>query len=86
MIITDSGGVQKEAYFYKKPCIILRSETEWTELLAHKCCILSDTQSQRILQAYLYFTKHHPIDFPPVFGNGQAARFICEKIIEVLDE
>jgi UDP-GlcNAc3NAcA epimerase len=86
MIITDSGGVQKEAYFYKKPCIILRSETEWTELLAHKCCILTDTQPEKILQAYLYFTKHHPIDFPPVFGDGQAARFICEKIIEVFGE
>lgn len=86
MIITDSGGVQKEAYFYKKPCIILRSDTEWKELLTHKCCKLTDTQPERILQAYLYFTKHHPINFPEVFGNGQAARFICEKIIEVIDE
>lgn len=86
LIITDSGGVQKEAYFFQKPCIILRSETEWIELLHNKCGLLCDTKADAIAQTYHYFVQHPPLNFPPVFGKGQAARYICESILEILNE
>ena len=84
MILTDSGGVQKEAYFYHKPCIILRPETEWTEIIKYKCGILSDILPDSICKSYIAFTKNPPKVFPPVFGNGYAANFICNSIIELL--
>jgi UDP-GlcNAc3NAcA epimerase len=82
MILTDSGGVQKEAFFYQKPCIILRSETEWTEIIDAKCGIVTDADEQKIISAYKHFKINSTLSFPQIFGDGKAAEFICEKIIE----
>jgi len=82
MIFTDSGGVQKEAFFYQKPCIILRSETEWTEIVDAKCGIVSDADQQKIVAAYKHFKSNSTLSYPQIFGDGKAAEFICEKIIE----
>lgn len=84
MVITDSGGVQKEAYFFKKPCILLREETEWTELLENKSAILADADPERIVAAFEHFIRHEITDFPPLFGNGKAAEYICREIIKVV--
>lgn len=81
LVMTDSGGVQKEAYFFKKPVLILRSETEWTEIVDHDCGVITDSDPKRILEAFSkYNAAQHP-EFPPVFGDGKAAEFICEKIV-----
>ena len=85
MIVTDSGGVQKEAFFYQKPCIILRNETEWTELVDNKCSILSDVKPENIFSAYQYFLKNPPTHFPPLFGNGNTATIICHEIMNALN-
>jgi UDP-GlcNAc3NAcA epimerase len=82
MIFTDSGGVQKEAFFYQKPCIIIRSETEWTEIVDAKCGIVADADQQKIFAAYKHFKNNITLSFPQIFGDGKAAEFICEKIIE----
>jgi UDP-GlcNAc3NAcA epimerase len=82
MIFTDSGGVQKEAFFYQKPCVILRSETEWTEIVDAKCGIVADADQQKILAAYQHFKNNSILSFPKIFGDGKASEFICEKIIE----
>ncbi len=81
MIFTDSGGVQKEAYFFQKPCIIMRSETEWKEIVENKAAIIADADETRILNAYEHFKKSNKILFPPIFGNGKASEFICKEII-----
>lgn len=82
LVITDSGGVQKEAYFFHKPSIILRPETEWVEIVQEKAAILADADKERILSAYLHFSDTKTtVNFPSLFGDGKAAEFICETIL-----
>ncbi len=82
LIMTDSGGVQKEAFFFHKPCIILRTETEWSELVACGSAILADADENKIVEAFNHFSQKNKLDFPDLFGDGKAAEFICEQIIE----
>lgn len=81
MIMTDSGGVQKESYFYHKPCIILRPETEWVEIVENGSAIIADADEDRILAAYDHFIENPPSKFPPVYGDGKAAWFIADKLL-----
>jgi UDP-GlcNAc3NAcA epimerase len=81
LVITDSGGVQKEAYFFKKPCIILRPQTEWVEIVETKSAVIANTDSELILSATNKFLNNEKLDFPPVFGDGNAASFIAEELI-----
>ena len=81
LIITDSGGVQKEAYFFKKPCIILRPQTEWIEIVETKSAVISDTNSKIILEATERFLSNPDLEFPEVFGNGNAASFIAQEML-----
>lgn len=80
-IMTDSGGVQKEAYFFKKPGIILRPETEWVEIVETGNAILADADECRILKAWQHFKDNPPTVFPEIFGDGHAAEFMLDKII-----
>jgi len=52
MVITDSGGVQKEAYYFKKPCVILRSETEWVEIVNQKAARIANADKELIIESY----------------------------------
>ena len=81
MIFTDSGGVQKEAYFFQKPCIIMRAQTEWVEIVENKTAIVSDADEKSIYDAWKYFRTSKGILFPPIFGDGHAAEFICKTIL-----
>ena len=84
LVMTDSGGVQKEAYFFKKPSIILRPETEWVEIVQTGNAILADADEGRILAACRHFKSHPHTDFPAIFGNGQASVFILEQLLKSL--
>ena len=81
LVMTDSGGVQKEAYFFKKPCVILRPETEWVEIIEQNAGILVDADYNRIVDAYNTLSKS-AVDFPTIFGDGNAAFKILQSIIE----
>jgi UDP-GlcNAc3NAcA epimerase len=81
LVMTDSGGVQKEAYFFKKPGIILRSETEWIEIVQTGNAILADADENRIMQAWQHFKVNPPITFPEIFGDGHAAEFMLDRIL-----
>lgn len=84
LVLTDSGGVQKEAFFFKKPCIILRSETEWVELVECGAAILTDADEDKIIDAYEYFQAKDNLEYPEIFGDGKAAEFICQEMIKHL--
>ncbi len=81
MVLTDSGGVQKEAFYFKKPCIILRAETEWIELVKCGSAVIADADEQKIIKAYKFLSAKSDLEFPEFYGNGKAAEFICEQLI-----
>jgi UDP-N-acetylglucosamine 2-epimerase len=80
IIATDSGGVQREAYFMKKPCLTLRDETEWTETVQVGWNKLVGVDVETILNEWKNFTP--PAEQPPIFGDGTAG----EKIAELLGQ
>ncbi|MBO4574838.1 MAG: UDP-N-acetylglucosamine 2-epimerase (non-hydrolyzing) [Bacteroidales bacterium] len=82
MVVTDSGGVQKEAFFFQKPCLILRSETEWKEIVECGAAVITDANEQQIVKAYGDFTDNPPHNYPEFFGDGHAAEFICKEMLE----
>ncbi len=81
LVVTDSGGVQKEAFFFKRPCVILRSETEWIELVACGAAKLTDANEKEILNAVDHFFSKTDLEFPAFFGDGKAAEFICTEML-----
>jgi UDP-GlcNAc3NAcA epimerase len=82
MIITDSGGVQKESHFFRKPSIILRKETEWVELVKNGTAKLADADPKKITAAFKYFLNaSSKLDFPGFYGDGKAAEFILNEIM-----
>lgn len=81
LIMTDSGGVQKESYFFNKPCIILRPETEWVEVLETGKAELTQANRNKIEKAFNRLINTPKTNFPKLFGDGHAAEFICKTII-----
>ena len=83
VIITDSGGVQKEGYFFKTPCIILRNETEWVELVDAGWNKVVGTKHEAILEEGMraYNADIHGKRWIDFYGNGEAGK----RIVEVLE-
>ena len=84
VVMTDSGGVQKEAFFYGTPCVIVRPETEWVEIVDAGAGILADADYERIMQAYADLSGRE-VRFPQLFGDAHAAERILEEIIHYLN-
>ena len=84
MVITDSGGVQKEAFFFKKPCIILREQTEWVEIVENGNALLVGSSEEKLIEAYHQLTTKKDYTYPPFFGDGHASEEICRLMLEHL--
>ncbi len=79
-IITDSGGIQKEAFFIQKPCITLRPETEWVETIYCKANTLVPSRNKEDILKAIYDNKK--ADFTKyIYGNGNSAEIILKNII-----
>ena len=79
LIATDSGGVQREAYFQRVPCLTLRDETEWRETVEAGWNQLVGVDPETVLTAAAAISR--PDHHPPIFGDGHAA----EKIVVLID-
>lgn len=84
IVMTDSGGVQKEAFFYGTPCVILRPETEWVEIVEAGAGIIADADYDRIMAAYEQLVNK-PVTFPALFGDGHASEKIIKEILDYLN-
>ena len=85
LVVTDSGGLQKEAYFCKKMCVTVRDNTEWTELVAAGVNIIAGTAYQSIIQSYERAKCIHPSFTSSFYGDGQSAGIIVDKILKFLE-
>ncbi|NLI76656.1 MAG: UDP-N-acetylglucosamine 2-epimerase (non-hydrolyzing) [Candidatus Riflebacteria bacterium] len=82
LILTDSGGMQKEAFFHGVPCVTLRTETEWVELVEAGWNLLAGQDPQTIVQAAQRFLEHPPAGSPPpLFGDAKAAQRIVRHLL-----
>ena len=82
VVLTDSGGLQKEACFLRKPCVILRDNTEWLELLGIGGSVLAGTDTERIVEATSEVLRADQVPIPDAFGDGHAAEHICEVLLK----
>ncbi len=79
VILTDSGGVQKEAFFFKVPCVTLREGTEWIETVKTGWNVLVGTDKELIVRMAREFTP--VIQQREVFGDGRASEKIIERMV-----
>jgi UDP-GlcNAc3NAcA epimerase len=87
MIITDSGGVQKESHFFRKPCLVLRKETEWIELVKNGTAVLVDADPEKIRQEFDRFMKSgKDLDYPGFYGDGKSAEFMLKEILMMFEK
>jgi len=84
VILTDSGGVQKEAFFFRVPCVTLREETEWVETVEARWNTLVGCDPERILQAALGAKPGEESAWP--YGDGRAAEKIVDLIFGLREE
>lgn len=81
-VVTDSGGVQKEAYFHGVPCITLRDTTEWVETVQGGFNVLTGMDADRVQQALGSLSM--PAERPPYYGDGHAAQAIARAVVDEL--
>jgi UDP-GlcNAc3NAcA epimerase len=81
LVMTDSGGLQKEAFFFEKHCMTLRDETEWVELVENRFNVLVGADKDKIINTYnsFVFADDYKIN---LYGEGKASACIVSKLLE----
>ena len=80
LVLTDSGGVQKEAFFFHKPCVTMRDQTEWIELIEINANKLAGANTDLIIES-VQTMLNQPIEDPnKIYGGGAASVFIADYI------
>lgn len=80
VVLTDSGGLQKEAYFFGKPCVTLRDETEWVELVEASANRIAGTKTDSILKAFSEMRGASVSVDARLYGDGYAAKIIADEL------
>jgi len=80
LVMTDSGGVQKEAYFFHKYCITLRDETEWTELKENNVNLVVGADKNKIIDAFHTLIKKKFTHSGNLYGEGDSAKIIADNL------
>ncbi len=80
LVMTDSGGLQKEAYFFNKFCLTLRDETEWTELIESKVNALVGADKEKILNNFAQFYQKQFDQRSGLYGDGHSANVIIQEL------
>lgn len=80
MVITDSGGLQKEAFFFQKHCVTVREQTEWVELVEHGFSTIAGTDEAKIYKAYKALSEKQSDFNVDLYGNGKACEIIVKQL------
>jgi len=83
LVITDSGGLQKEAFFFKKNCVTLREQTEWTELVENGFNVLAGSNENIIYDSYKAMIHKNNNFEINLYGNGNASQIILDTLYEL---
>lgn len=86
LVLTDSGGLQKEAFFFSKPCVTLRDETEWVELVAGGFNRLAGASEEAVVKAVSDSWDHHLEWESPLYGNGNAGAEVVAAVRRLLSQ
>jgi UDP-N-acetylglucosamine 2-epimerase len=81
LILTDSGGMQKEAYFFGVPCITLRPETEWLETVENGWNVVAGADISAIVDGFQKAINSPPTKRPNLYGDGRASEKIVSRLM-----
>jgi len=82
LVMTDGGGLQKEAYFFSKHCITLRDRTEWTELVKHGYNVVAGSDPGQIMKAYDQMCRKESGFTHNLYGDGNASKVIVDTLLK----
>jgi UDP-GlcNAc3NAcA epimerase len=82
LVMTDSGGLQKEAFFFGRNCVTLREQTEWTELVDNGFNVVAGTEKEDIYNSYSEMIQRKNNFKIDLYGNGRAAEKIVNTLIQ----
>jgi UDP-GlcNAc3NAcA epimerase len=84
MVLTDSGGLQKEAFFFSKPCVTVRDQTEWVELVENGSNVLASADKRKIVSAVMNMIDKDISDPDNLYGGGQASNKIADYLANMI--